>query len=161
MWLSTEGNPHIEGTLDENSDRNVKTDFEAVDCRQILATVAALPITEWAYIKAPGVRHVGPMAQDFHAAFGLGEDDKHITTVDRGGVALAAIQGLNQKVEEEGAALKAKDVRIAALEQDVAELKALVTTLLEQPNRGGSQGTGDRGRRAAMTDDGPGTVFTR
>ena len=62
------------------------------------------------------------MAQDFHAAFGLGADDKHIADVDEGGVALAAIQGLNQK-------LNAKDAEIQDLKQSVAELKALVEKL--------------------------------
>ena len=51
-------------------------------------------------MEGDGARHLSPMAQDFHAAFGLnGTDDKHIATVDEGGVALAAIQGLNEKVE--------------------------------------------------------------
>jgi hypothetical protein len=47
------------------------------------------------------------MAQDFHAAFGLnGADDKHISVVDEGGVALAAIQGLNQKLDEKAAEIQ-------------------------------------------------------
>ena len=54
----------------------------------------------WSYKARPGNKHIGPMAQDFHAAFGLnGSDDTHIATVDESGVALAAIQGLNEKVE--------------------------------------------------------------
>jgi hypothetical protein len=69
------------------------------------------------------------MAQDFHAAFNVGTDDKHIAVVDEGGVALAAIQGLNQKLEEEA---KAKDAEIAALKQSVAELKQLVQSLAER-----------------------------
>ena len=66
------------------------------------------------------------MAQDFHAAFGLGTDDKHIATVDADGVALAAIQGLNQKLNE-------KDAEIQALKQSVAELKETLTKLAQQP----------------------------
>ncbi len=47
-----------------------------------------------------GTRHAGPMAQDFETTFGLnGGDDKHISVVDENGVALAAIQSLNQKPE--------------------------------------------------------------
>jgi len=62
------------------------------------------------------------MAQDFHAAFGLnGADDKHIATVDEDGVALAAIQGLNEKLKE-------KDARIEALEKRLADLEHLVKT---------------------------------
>ena len=66
------------------------------------------------------------MAQDFYAAFAIGPDDKHIATVDADGVALAAIQGLNQKVEEQGAALKSKDARIAELEQRLSAIEALL-----------------------------------
>jgi trimeric autotransporter adhesin len=46
------------------------------------------------------IRHMGPMAQDFHAAFGLGETDKGISTMDADGVALAAIQGMHQELME-------------------------------------------------------------
>jgi hypothetical protein len=69
------------------------------------------------------------MAQDFYAAFRIGRDDKHITTVDEGGVALAAIQGLNQKLEQQS---KEKDTEIQTLKQSVAELKQLVQSLAER-----------------------------
>ena len=49
---------------------------------------------------------MGPFAEDFAASFGLGNDEKHIATVDESGVAFAAIQGLNQKVENENAKLR-------------------------------------------------------
>jgi hypothetical protein len=101
---------YCDGTTWVNgSDRNAKEDFSSVDPQEVLAKVAALPLTEWQYKATPGQSHLGPMAQDFHAAFGLnGTDDKHISTVDEGGVALAAIQGLNQKLETENAELKAR-----------------------------------------------------
>jgi len=90
-------------------------------------TAPSLPNT-WRNLvtQDPSVRHLGPMAQDFRAAFGLGEDDRHISSSDADGVALAAIQGLNQKLEE---TVRQKDARIAALEQNVAELKRLVNAL--------------------------------
>ena len=66
------------------------------------------------------------MAQDFYAAFGLGADDKHITTVDEGGVALAAIQGLNQKLETGS---QNSEVRIQKLEAENADLKARLEKL--------------------------------
>jgi len=69
-------------------------------------------------------RHIGPMAQDFQAAFGVGADDKHIATVDADGVALAAIQGLNE-------ILKEKESRIAALEKRPEKLERLL------PRQGG------------------------
>ena len=83
------------------------------------AKVAALPITLWNFKTDAGTRHIGPMAQDFHSAFNVGTDDKHIATVDEGGVAFAAIQGLNQKLEE-------KDARIAELEKRLTDRKSVV-----------------------------------
>jgi hypothetical protein len=98
------------------SDRARKENFATVDARSVLEKVASLPIQIWNYTNEPSaMRHLGPMSQDFHAAFGLnGEDDKHIADVDEGGVALAAIQGLNQKLEAENAQLKQ---RLDALEK--------------------------------------------
>jgi hypothetical protein len=81
------------------SDRALKENVEPVSPEEVLEKVAALPIARWNFKGESGTSHMGPMAQDFHAAFGLGSDDKHIATVDADGVALAAIQGLNQKVE--------------------------------------------------------------
>lgn len=101
------------------SSRDEKTDFAEVDPQAILERVLGMPITEWRYRgEASGLRHVGPMAQDFHAAFGLGPDDQSIGVLDASGVALAAIQGLNAKLES---MLAAKDREIAALEARVAE----------------------------------------
>jgi len=104
------------------SDRNAKENFVPVDGRSVLAKIAALPLTEWTYKTDPaGTRHIGPMAQDFHASFGLnGSDDKHISVVDESGVALAAIQGLNEKVEVRRGE---KEFRIRKLERENAELR--------------------------------------
>lgn len=105
------------------SDRNVKTAITAIDPAAILDGVLALPISEWSYIaQGEGIRHLGPMAQDFAAAFDLGENDTTISSIDADGVALAAIQGLNSKLERENAALRA---RLDALEGLVARLEAL------------------------------------
>ncbi len=83
------------------SDRNAKENFAPIDAAEILEKLAALPLTAWNYKDDPEKRrYIGPVAQDFHAAFGLG-DDTSINTLDADGVALAAIQGLNQKLEEE------------------------------------------------------------
>jgi hypothetical protein len=73
------------------------------------------------------------MAQDFHAAFGLGADDKHIATVDADGVALAAIQGLNVKLEQASAVETARrrelESKNAMLERRLADLEKLVSKL--------------------------------
>ena len=94
-----------------NSDRNAKTGFKPVDGGSVLELVSRLPITSWAFKGDPKQRHIGPMAQDFHAAFGLsGTDDKHINLSDAAGVSLVAIQEINRRLQE-------KDARIAALEE--------------------------------------------
>ena len=96
---------YLTGTVYANgvalsSDRNAKENFAAVNAQAVLDKVVALPVSEWNYKSDKQAEHIGPMAQDFHAAFGLdGTDDKHISVVDENGVALAAIQGLNQKLE--------------------------------------------------------------
>ncbi|WP_228718062.1 tail fiber domain-containing protein [Kitasatospora acidiphila] len=67
----------------------------------VLETVAALPISTWRYLWEPEeVRHLGPMAQDWHAAFGFNQDDTTIPVVDGLGVALVCIQALNRRVDE-------------------------------------------------------------
>jgi hypothetical protein len=116
MLTGTSGNITAT-TFTPSSDRNVKENFTQIDPQEVLARVAVLPISEWSFKVDTATRHIGPTAQDFHAAFDVGADDKHIATVDEEGVALAAIQGLNQKVEEtraENAELKA---RLEKLEQ--------------------------------------------
>src|SRR5713101_989268 len=138
------------GVWTNASDRNAKRDFSAVNPQTVLQRVIALPVSQWSYkAEDPKVRHLGPMAQDFYAAFKLGKDDKHIGTVDEEGVALAAIQGLNQKLEEELkkrdseiASLRAqlqnaqiqnnKDAEIAGLKADVEQLRQLSQQLLQR-----------------------------
>ncbi|HEX3467957.1 MAG TPA: tail fiber domain-containing protein [Candidatus Elarobacter sp.] len=112
------------GTWASASDRNLKTDVAGIDDAAVLDKVAALPISRWSYRSERGVRHVGPMAQDFYAAFGVGEDDKHITSIDEDGVALAAIKalraenvtlrGANATLQAQVAALRRHDDRVDA-----------------------------------------------
>ncbi|MFF3604914.1 tail fiber domain-containing protein [Streptomyces sp. NPDC002463] len=73
----------------------------AVNGHKVLETVAALPISTWRYVWEPDdVRHLGPMAQDWHAAFGLNRDDTRIPVVDGLGVALVCVQALHRHVTE-------------------------------------------------------------
>ncbi len=115
--------PAGSGSWSSLSDRNAKDDFTPVNPETVLARVASLPMSTWSYKTEPGVRHVGPMAQDFYAAFKVGEDNRHIGDVDEGGVALAAIQGLNQKLESEA---KEKDAEIQELKQRLEALEKIV-----------------------------------
>jgi len=119
---------YLAGTVYANgvaltSDRNAKENFTAVNAREVLAKVASLPVTEWNYkTDRKSVQHIGSMAQDFQAAFGLdGTDDKHISVVDEGGVALAAIQGLNQKLEQKETEITKLKARLEKLERMVSE----------------------------------------
>jgi hypothetical protein len=116
------------------SDRNVKENFAPVSPLQILDKVVSLPVSQWSYKADDARRHIGPVAQDFHTAFGLnGADDKHISVIDEGGVALAAIQGLNEKLEggsqKAEAGIQKSEARIQTLETENAELKARLEKL--------------------------------
>ncbi len=102
------------------SDRNAKENFAPVDPREVLDKVAGLPISTWNFKTMNDGRHMGPVAQDFYAAFGLGGGDTTITTIDPDGVTLAAIQGLNEKVDVRS---EKSEVRIQNLESENAELK--------------------------------------
>jgi hypothetical protein len=106
----------VNGTFVSSSDRAAKQDVRPVDPQAVLAGVASLPLNEWSYRDDPGVRHVGPMAQDFRAAFGVGPDEQHIAMVDADGVALAAIQALHRMVEDQRTELAALKARLADLE---------------------------------------------
>ncbi len=116
MVVTGGGNMTIAGTLNQLSDVNAKEDFEALDSADVLAKVAALPVSEWSF-KSDGsrIRHVGPMAQDFRAAFGLGVDERHIAPLDAAGVALAAVKALNEKLTAENADLRRRLDRLEAL----------------------------------------------
>ena len=122
------------GSWTSLSDRNAKEHFAKVNTQTVLARVAALPLSTWNYKSQDAhIRHLGPMAQDFKAAFGIGETDKGITAIDAEGVALAAIQGLNQKVDRREASLETqlqqKDAEIQQLEQTVSHLNQIVRQL--------------------------------
>ncbi len=106
------------GAWNNLSDRNAKDNITAVNPRDVLRRVLKLPISTWSYKGQSQFLHIGPMAQDFFATFKVGESDKTISTVDPGGVALAAIQGLNEKLED-------RDKKIEELQITVAVLKKL------------------------------------
>jgi hypothetical protein len=137
IWLGTNNNEYIPpghfletqtgayltsgGCWSTCSDRHAKRDFQPVNPAELLKKVAGLPLSSWSYrAEAPSVRHLGPVAQDFYAAFGLGEDERHISSVDEEGVALGALQGLYQVVKEKEAEVAALQKRVKALERQVA-----------------------------------------
>lgn len=130
-FLDNSGNWYARGsfygtTIISLSDRNAKENFADISTSNVLEKVAALPLSRWNYKTDKSTEHIGPMAQDFYAAFHLGPDDKHIATVDEEGIALAAIQGLNQKLK---AQLEERDAKINDLEKRLNDLQQTVQAL--------------------------------
>jgi len=138
MELFGNGNMTIAGTLTQNSDINAKTAIAVIEPADILERVSALPISQWEYKDARGEAHIGPMAQDFYAAFGLGGTDTGISTIDTAGVALVAIQALAEKnriLEQAVAELQRENRILAAAQQEktarVDRLEQLVDLLIQ------------------------------
>jgi hypothetical protein len=121
--VTVDGDLDVTGVFSNSSDKDMKTAIESVDPRQILQQVVDMPISTWRFKKEDdSIRHLGPMAQDFMSAFDLGRDERRIASVDADGVSLAAIQGLNAKLEE-------KDAIISQQTQTLEELMARVSAL--------------------------------
>jgi hypothetical protein len=104
------------------SDRAVKHSIKSISPKAILNKLIKMPVTTWAF-NGSNVRNMGPMAQDFKAAFGLGTSDKAIGHIDAQGVAFAAIQGLNQVVNEKDAKITALEKANAAMQRELAAIK--------------------------------------
>jgi len=112
------------------SDRNQKENVAAVNAGEVLEKLAAIPISTWNYKSEDrSIRHMGPMAQDLYAAFGLGDSDKAISTIDADGVALAGIQALYKMVKDKNTQIAAQQQRIADLETRLAAVETMMTTL--------------------------------
>jgi hypothetical protein len=92
--------PASGGAWSSLSDRASKRAIKPASGHKVLRKLSSVPVSTWSYrAQDDSIRHIGPMAQDFYRAFGVGEDNKHISSVDADGVAMAAIKGLNRKVE--------------------------------------------------------------
>ncbi len=129
----------VEGTqFVQSSSREFKTDFSALDTRKILDRLVNLPVSSWRYKhEQSAVRHFGPVAEDFKDAFDLG-DGKHISTVDAAGVAMAAIQGLHEVLQEKDVEMQSlrerlqeKDTELERLEKRIHDVESLLMSLTE------------------------------
>ncbi|HET7231939.1 MAG TPA: tail fiber domain-containing protein [Longimicrobium sp.] len=110
------------------SDRNRKENFLSIDGEDILSRLGGVPVTTWRYRDEADrtVRHIGPMAQDWHRAFGFSADATTINMSDFDGVNLAAIQALaarTERLQAENAELRAQNQR---LEERLQRLETLV-----------------------------------
>jgi hypothetical protein len=146
VWLGTTSSPSIPagrfintstgaylttgGTWTNSSDQNQKENITAVDGRKVLEKLNSVPVSTWNYKEEDAsIRHVGPMAQDLYTAFGFGDSEKSITTIDADGISFAAIQGLYQLAQE-------KDAEIVALKERLATMEAAISQFIES-NEGG------------------------
>jgi hypothetical protein len=118
--LDVNGDVLVHGTIAQLSSRTAKEHFVPVDGKGVLAKLEAMPISSWNYLgAAANDRHLGPVAEDFHAAFGLGASDHYVAPTDLAGVALASVKALQDEVRE-------RDQRIDTLEARLRELEDIV-----------------------------------
>jgi trimeric autotransporter adhesin len=114
--------PAGSGVFSCTSDRNEKNSFEPLDGEEVLRKVSEIPIGTWSFNSEDGVRHAGPAAQDFHAAFGLGVDDRSIGLTDINGIALKAVQALEVRTRE----LQEKTAEVEELRKRLERLERIL-----------------------------------
>ncbi len=129
--VQNNGDATLAGALTQNSDINGKQNIVPVDPDKLLESLSRIPISQWQYKDAPGVNHIGPMAQDFYAAFKLGHTDTGISTLDTSGIALAAIQALKQRNDRLAEENHVLADRIRTLENRQVEIQAMMSELRE------------------------------
>ena len=115
------------GSWSSISDSTKKANIREVDYQNVLSILESMPVKQWSYkSQSEKIEHIGPMAQDFYAAFGLGNDSLTINTIDPDGIALAAIKALRQTQRE----LQQSVNELQNVRADLDDLRALVTTAL-------------------------------
>ncbi len=112
----------VNGTFNNLSSRTQKHLLPGMGLGAVLDAVSRLPLYTWAYKHENGVRHFGPLAEDFHARFGLGTDERHISPSDVAGVALAATQALNEVVASKEREISDLKARLGRLESILGKL---------------------------------------
>lgn len=133
ILVDADGDISLGAGVSTTSSRTAKAAFEPVDRDALLEKIAALPVSTWIYKRdSDRARHLGPVAEDFHATFGLGKDARHISLTDLAGVAVAGVQGLQgalAEAEEETDELRDENRELRAR---VDELEALADGLLQR-----------------------------
>lgn len=121
--VDSDGNVTARGAITQLSSLHSKENFNPVDGRSVLERLAGIPIQTWNYIGQHAAdQHMGPVAEDFHAAFGLGQDATRIALSDMAGVALAAVQELHQELQARDRQIAEQEQRLRALEAKLAQL---------------------------------------
>lgn len=128
--------PAGSGVFNCTSSRTTKENFSMVSGDDVLARLRKVPVSTWNYIsEGRATRHLGPMAEDFYAAFQIGVGNTSIGVQDAVGVSLAAVKALDartlelQKKTEEVEQLRAK---VNSLEQRLAALEQLIESNTKQ-----------------------------
>lgn len=106
------------GVWTNGSDRNIKENYVDVDNQLILNKISELPMTQWNYKSDVNkAKHIGPIAQDFYAIFGLGDDEKHVSTIDPAGIALVGVKALNEKIQDQQKQIEELRAEIRAMKK--------------------------------------------
>ena len=109
----------------------------------ILQKIDALPVTEWNYKNEdPSIRHIGPVAQDFFNIFGVGNSSTSISTIDPSGIALAGIQALDAKGEQQDRELADLNQQLDARTEEIRSLRERLARL--ESRLEGTSGTNTR-----------------
>ncbi|MFT5143105.1 MAG: hypothetical protein ACI80V_003089 [Rhodothermales bacterium] len=123
LLLDETGNLEIGGVLSEASSIHLKDRIRPVDGDDVLERLLSLPVQTWNYTTdLASTRHMGVMAQDFHAAFGLGSSEEAIAVLDVSGVTMAGLQALAAQVEAQSAVIEELRMQNTSL---LRRLKAL------------------------------------
>ena len=118
----------LKGSLSQGSSRALKENLEAVNGEKVLDVLTKLDLYEWSYIDE-GARHFGPMAEEFSAAYGLGESKARIAPSDMAGLALAASKTLAERLEAENGQLK---TQLSNLKTQFSEQKSQFSAMLDR-----------------------------
>ncbi len=122
-FVRINGTFEVTAGLNNPSSIKLKDRFMSVAPALILEKINALDITEWSYKTNPDVRHIGPTAESFYEAFGLGTGGDNISTIDADGVSLVAIQALTNQLEEQQKQMDDKDHEILELQEEINEIR--------------------------------------
>ena len=121
-FVRINGTFEVTGGLTNPSSRKLKNQFVAMDASTILAKLSTLDIQQWAYKHRPDEKHVGPIAEDFYALFGLGAGDTNISTIDSDGIMMLAIQALKNENEALKSTLEKQDKKLIKQEELIREI---------------------------------------
>ena len=144
-------------SFENGSSSALKTAVDPVDPEAVLTGLESLSIATWEFRAGDDTTHMGPMAEDFHDAFGLGRSTESIATVDADGVAFAAIQGLATRLGRETDRLREslaqRDARLEDQKAEMAALRERLDSLESRVDRGGDGTVDPAGETPTVADD--------